>query len=107
MFISSEAPLLSILFIPVVRLILFIVTGSLSDHTSTPVEVSVWQGGIPLTRDYGVSYDQVVWRSVGGVWAPHAKAAVDLGVEGQQALAGQLPPRCRRQDACFWATGGI
>ena len=96
------------LFISVVNLIdLFIKSGSLSDHTSTPVEVSVWQGGIPLTRDYGVSYDQVVWRGVGGVWAPHAKAVVDLGVEGQQPLAGQLPPRCRRQDACFWAAGGI
>ena len=69
------------------------------------MEVSVWQGGIPLTRDYGAFYDQVVWRSVGGVWAPHAKAAVDLGEEGQQALAGQLLSLCRRRDACFWAAG--
>ena len=71
------------------------------------MEVSVWQGGIPLTRGYGAFYDQVVWRGVEGVWAPHAKADVDLGVEGQQALAGQLLPRCRRQDTCFWAAGGI
>ena len=71
------------------------------------MEVSVWQGGIPLMRGYGAFYDQVVWRGVEGVWAPHAKAAVDLGEEGQQALAGQLPPLCRRRDACFWAVGGI
>ena len=103
-----EAPLLSILFILVVNLVdLFIKLGSLSDHTSTPVEVSVWQGGIPLTRGYGAFYDQVVWRGVEGVWAPHAMADMDLGVEGRQALAGQFLPRCRRQDACFWATGGI
>ena len=56
------------------------------------MEVSIWQGGIPLTRGYGAFYDQVVWRGVEGLWAPHVKADVDLGVEGQQALAGQLLP---------------
>ena len=71
------------------------------------MEVSVWQGGTPLTSGYGAVLRPSRLEGVKGLWAPHAKADVDLGVEGQQAPAGQLPPLYRRQDACFVAEGGI
>ena len=54
------------------------------DHTSAPVEVSVWLGGISPWSDF-----YVACGCVRGLWEPHAWAAI-LDDEGLLALAGML-----------------
>ena len=81
-------------------------------HTNAPVEVSVWQVGIPRLSGFVDVCDKVAWKLVGGLQGLPAAAwdsqvEVRQGVEGLLALVGMLLPLYKHQGVSHAAEGGI